>query len=83
MGKYHSGDNIWLGGTQYGTIDGVVEIVGDVYYPNGLYSIKTLDGKQIYAEEDFLDSLQDTKVVPCVGQISGEDYKFIFEENYR
>jgi len=83
MSKYHSGDTVRLGGTQYGTIDGIVEIIGDKYYPNGLYSIKTLDGQQVYMEEDFLDTLQGDTAIPCVGQISGEDYKFIFEENYR
>ncbi len=47
MSKYHSGDTVRLSGTQYGIIDGIIEVIGDTYYPNGLYSIKTLDGARL------------------------------------
>ena len=81
MGKYHIGDHVRLGGIQSGVIESIIEIVGDRYYPNGLYSIRTLDNNTIYAEEEFLDSLQND-TVENIGHIPVEDFQSIINENY-
>lgn len=82
MCKYKIGDHVSIGAFQKGIIEDTINIVGDVYYPNGLYSIKTYDGKQLFIEEDLLDSLN-TKSVETIGQIPLEDFQSIIEENYR